>query len=259
MHSTIVKTDALVLKSLKYGDTSKIVTFYTKEFGKLTAMAKGVRKTSAKYGTALEPLSVVSLVLYHKNSREIQLVSECSTMRRFTALTEQFDVLTAALTLVELVYKTSHEEKNETLFHLLLGILEKLNSHPNSSPTLLLWFHFQLAEQLGFGFQLETCPLCRRPIQESSYRSHNPFVELARGGILCATCSSVDRPLQQLNRETLSLLRALLESDVHSATAISISASEHKELKILLHNYFRFHIEGWKPLKSERIFSAMAQ
>ena len=70
----IVKTDAIVLKSMRFRETSKIVTFYTRRYGKIAAVAKGARETKNKFGAALEPMTGVNLVFYKKEQRDLQLV-----------------------------------------------------------------------------------------------------------------------------------------------------------------------------------------
>ena len=72
----ITKSEAIVLKSMDFRDSSKIVTFYTRSFGKLKGIAKGARQMKSKFGAALEPITRVSLVLYKKEHRDLQLISE---------------------------------------------------------------------------------------------------------------------------------------------------------------------------------------
>jgi DNA repair protein RecO (recombination protein O) len=84
----ITKTEAVVLKSMNYRDSSKIVTFYTRGFGKVKCIAKGARQMKSKFGAGLEPITNVSLVLYKKEHRELQLVSQCDAIKTTVSLSE---------------------------------------------------------------------------------------------------------------------------------------------------------------------------
>jgi len=74
---TLESTEALVVKTQKYQESSKIVTLYTRKLGKISVIAKGIRKTDSKLGGILEVINLVSTVFYYKSSRNIQLLKEC--------------------------------------------------------------------------------------------------------------------------------------------------------------------------------------
>ena len=76
----IESTDAIVLRAIKYGDTSKIVTLYTRRFGKVAVIAKGARSAKSKFGSALEPMSLIQAVFYRKENREVQLLSQADLL-----------------------------------------------------------------------------------------------------------------------------------------------------------------------------------
>ncbi|HEV8538897.1 MAG TPA: DNA repair protein RecO, partial [Bacteroidota bacterium] len=100
--SQIVTTEAIVLKSMKYRETSRIVTFYTRSFGKIPGIVKGARQAKSKYGTSLQPMSYVSLVFYRKEGREIQTVSQCDLMKSFRHLAEDMEKMAVGMAMIEL-------------------------------------------------------------------------------------------------------------------------------------------------------------
>ena len=89
--SDIITSEAVVLRSMKYRETSKIVTFYTKEAGKISGIVKGARQSKNKYGSTLEPMSYVSLVFYQNEKRDLQMVSSCDWVKTFRYLMEDID------------------------------------------------------------------------------------------------------------------------------------------------------------------------
>jgi DNA repair protein RecO (recombination protein O) len=76
--SEILKTEAFVLSKLNYGDTSSIVSLYTKDSGKISAIIKGARSPKSKMGMIIDPLNFLEIILYKKDSREVQLISSAS-------------------------------------------------------------------------------------------------------------------------------------------------------------------------------------
>ena len=257
MQSIIVKTEAIVLKSILYGESSKVVSFYTNEFGKLSALAKGVRGKKAKFGSALEPMSHVSLVLYKKDLRDLKLISDCSLLQQFPQTIKELDSLSAALSVLELVFATTNEEKNEQLFSLTLQTLKEINNSTFSSILFLFWFQFRLAENLGFRFQTEHCPSCKKQLQ-SITGDNNNILEIERGGMLCNNCSRKGKTTMRISSETLASLQVLLTNDVQHIDAFSVSQQSIDEMEHLLNNYFHFHLENYQSPRSLRLYSKVS-
>ena len=82
----LVKVDALILRNLRMGETSRIVTFLSRELGKSSAVAKGVRAPKSRFGASLELLNISNLVLYFRPGRDLQLVSEGTLDKEFRGL-----------------------------------------------------------------------------------------------------------------------------------------------------------------------------
>ena len=84
--SEIIKTEAIVLNKINYGDTSMIASFYTREFGRMSGILKGGRSSKSRIGSAVNPLNHIEIVFYKKDTREIQLVSGASIISHFPGI-----------------------------------------------------------------------------------------------------------------------------------------------------------------------------
>ncbi len=102
----IIKTDAFVLKSFKYGETSKIVTLFTKDHGKLNAIVKGVRNYKSRICGTMESMNYISAVIYLKESRDLQLVSNAEYKRSFKGIVNNIDKIEIAYNIIELLNKS---------------------------------------------------------------------------------------------------------------------------------------------------------
>lgn len=255
----IVKTEAIILRTIKYGETSKILTLYTKEFGKISAIAKGARGTKSKFGNALEIPSYVALVLYKKDAREIQLIAESALLNRFGNIREQLDALSVAMATIELLYRTAHEEKNEPLFSLLVSTLTAINEAKKNFALFFCWFELRYADALGFRFQIEQCPSCKN-IQDASI-VQRPFfsVALSYGGILCPTCAAKSNTGMKIAPETFFLMNALLHHSLAEISTMEVSPQSLRETEQVLRAYLQVHIEGLGVLHSEKFFRIAAR
>lgn len=148
----VIKTEAFVLNNFCYGDSSKIVTLFTKDFGKLKAIVKGVRNYKSKMNGTLETMNYINAVIYIKNNRELQLISNAEHVKSFKNIFTDFRKLHAAYKIIELLNKTvAGQEKNISLFELLIRSYETLNSTPYNSFMIVLYFQIQLCSILGIG------------------------------------------------------------------------------------------------------------
>jgi DNA repair protein RecO len=154
----IVTTEAIILKSLKYRDTSKILTAYTQEFGRCSVVANGARQAKNKFGSALDVGACSLLTFYKHPNKDLHTLSGAETARPMRQIMDSFDKLTVALSMLEAMYTTQHDEELQPdLYTLLRASLSALNACENNEHTVLMWFHVQLAEQLGFALNPSVC------------------------------------------------------------------------------------------------------
>jgi DNA repair protein RecO (recombination protein O) len=251
--SAIITTDAIVLRTIKYGESSKIVTFYTLEFGKVKGVAKGARQAKSKFGASLEPMSYVALVFYKKDHRNIQLVSQCDLIRSFHRLSDDMEKLTVGMSLVELMDKVSHdEERNEPLFALLLDSLSLLNSAERNARNIKHRFMVDMASILGFHPAFDRCCVCGGRLGSTSAQ----VFHIGKGGPLCGAHVNHNGLKVRLSEEALLRL-----SDLASCRSpmelleMNFPASQHDETESILLGYLRYHIDGLQNLRVGRAMS----
>src|SRR5690554_5705058 len=107
----IHRTEAVVLRSMKYGETSRIVTLFTRDRGKITVLARGARLPKSRFGSTLGPMSFIQIVYYYKPTRSIQMLSESSYVQPFNGIGKRLDRITTGLRIIELVHALTQEEE----------------------------------------------------------------------------------------------------------------------------------------------------
>jgi DNA repair protein RecO (recombination protein O) len=120
--SQLHKTNAIVLSKLNFGDTSKIVTLFTEEFGKETCIIKGGRSPKSKIGGIVDVMNHIQVVFYKKESREVQMISQADLISNFTVIKENLEKLKYASSVLELLNSlTIANEQNEKLYRGLIA------------------------------------------------------------------------------------------------------------------------------------------
>ncbi len=255
--SEIVKTEAVVLKSMKYRESSKIVTLYTREFGKVSTIVKGARRAKNPYGASLEPMSCVSVVFYRHDGRELQTLTQCDVVRPLRALTEDLGKMSVGLTIIELVTVVAHDaEKNVPLFNLVIGSLSALNDAKKDPAILLLAFEIHLARILGFQATFDRCISCDRPLSTQRAPEDEITFHLGRGGPLCGDCAIAGGQTLLLTRGSLIDLQRIASTERVSDVSNIVLAKESKsEIGNFLWSYLRYHVSGIRALRSESVFA----
>ncbi len=249
---------------MKYRDTSKIVTFYTKEFGKLKGIAKGARTAKSKFGSALEPMTHSMLVIYKKEHRDIHLISQCDSIIPFKNLTEDLDRMTMALAVIELINQVTHdEEKNPALFTLLCETLRALNSSSKNYQSYLNAFRLRLASLFGYAPNFEICGECGNHLVINNGEKQFAF-QVTRGAVFCNNCCSPNTFSTRIDQDAtfisitiqgLQILRRLLNSQIPTLGNLEFDNDVGNQIDEFLRLYLRYHFEGLKPLKSTELFN----
>ena len=186
MGRQIVKTHAVVLRARRMGETSKLVTFYSHEFGKIKVVAKGARRPKSKFGAALEIMTEVSAVCYLRDDRDLQTLSDCDVVTAYPGLLSDFRRMSFGSAACESVDRlTIEHEPNERLFTCLTGFLFALEEVSEEQTESLFWyFQLRVAEALGYRPELRACVVCGGDLGDCE----SPYFSAALGGGLCGAC-----------------------------------------------------------------------
>ena len=183
----VYKTVAIVLRHRKLGEADKILTLFTANYGKLDAVAKGVRRPTSKLAGHVEPLTYSTFLL--AQGRELDIVTQAETLEPLTPLREDLERLGRGLYAAELVDRfTPDRQESYPLFRLLLETLRRLATRDDLD-LALRYFEVQLLDELGYRPQLDRCVSCEAALEPTTN-----FWSAASGGVLCPACAA-DEPL----------------------------------------------------------------
>lgn len=252
---SIEKTEAVVLRAVNYRDSSKIVTFYTRRHGKMSAMAKGARNPKSKFGSLFQPLNYLQIIFYRRENRELQYVSSSEFVKYFKWLTGDIDRFSIAMSLVEIINRVMHdEEENETVFNLLVDSLGALDSPEASPRNTFAHFALNLAISLGFAPNFGNCLLCRKPVDLE--RELKVYYVIGKGGPVCEKCSANLNEDFILSNAALSVLRSFVHLSPAAAAEADIEPALRNELANFSFVYLKRHLDTLKEIKSLKFLAA---
>lgn len=236
------KATALVLRTTDYSESSRIATLWTRELGKVRALAKGGRRLRSNFESALDLLTVASIVLLRKSSGSLDLLVEARVVERFPRLTRDLKALYAAYYVAELLGDwTQENDPHPALFDEAVDALRTFGSPEVPTAVRLLRFETVLLRELGYAPQTERCAVCRQTIPAASEQAFSA----AAGGFVCPPCRNGRRGLVTVSRSAWQALR-LLESAEAGDAWKRIEPAEQKELRGLFNQYICYLL-GRRP------------
>jgi DNA repair protein RecO (recombination protein O) len=184
-----LKTEAIVLRSIRYGEADRILHLYTPHHGRLGAIAKGVRRARSRFGARLEPFFHIRVVL-HEGRGELHTVTGADTVAAHGVLREQASTLDAAARACDALARLFETtEPHPEVFRLLANELALLSSDPaHARPANGLAFRLKLLLAAGILPQLASCAGCGAAEDLHGFSA-------AAGGVVCSSCEAAAFPL----------------------------------------------------------------
>ena len=186
-----LKTEAVVLRSIRYGEGDRVLHLYTPHGGRVAAIAKGARKARSRFGGRLEPFFRLRLVLYEGRG-DLLTVTAAETVAAYPRLRERHACLDGAARACDAVARLFEAgDPNPAVFHLLCHQLELLDAEPaRAGRANQLAFRLKLLLAAGLVPQLQACASC-------GDREHLLGFSGAAGGVVCGACEASAFPLDQ--------------------------------------------------------------
>jgi DNA repair protein RecO (recombination protein O) len=231
------RAEAVVLRHSNWGEADRIVTLYTREQGKLRAIAKGARKIRSRKAGHLEPFTHITLQL--AKSRDLPIVTQVETIDPYLPLRETLVLTGYASYVLELLDRFTYEEDggNLSLFRLLTETLARLCSTADTW-IVIRYYEMRLLDFLGFRPQLFECSNCGATIEPV-----DQFFSPRTGGVICPKCGSGLPGLWKVSVEALKYMRHFQRSTYKEATKARVSPEIQKEMETLMQAYFTYLLE----------------
>lgn len=248
---SIHKTEAIVLRRRDFRETSLIVDLYTRDFGKLSGILKGIRADPDKFASRLEVSSHNEIIFYKRLNTSLHLISACDLKDDFFNIRQSLmkaGMMGIMMELIASVMQT--EDRNEEVFNLALECLKELELS-NSPEKVMTIFKIKMLALSGFKPHFDSCVSCGNKILGQSKFS------LSLGGLLCERCYPKDPSARCIFRGTVASILYIEKNDFRSNLNLGLNPQIKKELELILNAFLNFHLE--KELKSQKVLNKLAE
>jgi len=233
------KALALVVRGTDWSETSRIATLFTREFGKIRALAKGGRRLKSNFDVGFDLLTVCRIVFLKKASGGLDLLTEAHMAETFPALRTNLPSLYAGYYVAELLADgTQDYDPHERLFDVAIATLRALNQpHEEESapiPLQLAAFELVWLQELGYSPQFDACAVCARELSVPWPPAVRVTYSPEAGGVVCPDCSPTVRDRRPLSAEAWAILRELSRRADASEHAFELPPGIRREVRAIL-------------------------
>jgi DNA repair protein RecO (recombination protein O) len=240
------KTQAITLRRTDYKDSSQIVTFYTRDYGKIQALAKGVKRSVKGISGGIDLLTYNHIVFIRRSSSALNILTEWALRDNFHLLRENSKKYYSAFYILELVREfTEENDKNEQLYDLFINTLHEMAN--KGDPTVnIVAFEVQMLALLGYMPELNRCVNCKEKVSSISIS----FFSALEGGVICSDCGRKIREKVKISGGTIATINYLIGRKIQNTGRLTIHSFLQDEIKKVLRYYLSFILN--KKLKMWR-------
>jgi DNA repair protein RecO (recombination protein O) len=243
---------AIILNRSDYRENDSLLTVYTKDFGKLSLVARGTKKLSSKLSGHLEPLSLVDILII--KGKGFDYIGSALGRQAFLGIKDDLNKLYfAGFALRSFNLLVRDNQLDERLFFLLQRFLEVVDAYPEddfsreNGELLYVFFALKLLTELGYKPEMHECLSCRDKV-----KAGKNYFNLKNGGLVCPVCFDKDFSMYQkqgirpaeiltISDNCIKLMRFMMDSKLEDAKKLRLDKKFIKELSILINNFINFH------------------
>lgn len=235
--SRVLKTEAVILRRVDYGEADLVLTLFTPHYGKLSAIAKGARKPLARAAGHLELFTVVDLVLAH--GRDLYIVSQAEQQQAFLALENNLQLIGYASHFVELIDRFAvDEQENRAAYRLLVAGLGWLCEPEADLRLAARFYELKMLEAMGYAPALFVCAVSGETLDA---RDH--YYSIHDGGVVSAARAGEGSNMVPLPLDVFKILRHFARNDWEHIRGLKLRPHQYQILERVLHGTLTYLLE----------------
>lgn len=243
----INKTPAIVIKSFDYRETSRIVRFFTKDYGRISGVMKGIRTNPKKFGSNVDTYSVNDIVYYEYARSDLHLISQCDLREYYFPIRQDYERGVAAnyaMELIDVIMPAG--EANQQVYELILQYFGELMITKDIA-RLVHIFQVKMLHLSGFSPHLDSCVRTGRKIEGRARFS------MGLGGLVAPDVKLTENAFTVISRGTIQTILHIEKVPWEESLRLGLATPIRKELKFLLNNFLVYHLE--KRIRSARFLN----
>ncbi|MEJ2544108.1 MAG: DNA repair protein RecO [Calditrichaceae bacterium] len=241
----LLKSEAIIIDSIRWKDTSKIVTIFSREYGIIKVIARGVYRSKSTFAGKLESLNRVEIVVNSRTTRSLQILTDVDVIDSYNAIRPDLQRLPYALAILELIRQVIRESHSDTIFYdFVIVLLDALKS-TKTPAVIFIYFLLKLISFLGFKPNFDNCQVC-----EKEALSDISYFSMEKGSILCNDCTEGTDILRKIKLDDMVFLRKLQNYPHRKIDEFQVKDCPAQYFIHLLIDYLNFHTETNITVKS---------
>ncbi|MDO9547819.1 MAG: DNA repair protein RecO, partial [Candidatus Marinimicrobia bacterium] len=239
---TLIKTEALILRTIPFRESSSIVRMFTREQGKVSVIAKGARRLKSTLRGFLESLNYVEAIYYYKSTRDIQTLSKIDLIHSYFSNVPDIECNILGQALLETIDKVVHDHQHDhEIFDSSVQHLGFMDHEPEKCKVAFIRFLFTVTDILGYRLDVNSCPRCRTQLTSAVY-------DPGSARLICVECGHHLSSGHRFTETDIGFLKDPAPPDSH------LMANQDKILRMLIH-YLSYHLDIALNLKSLQLLS----
>lgn len=238
------KTEAIVINSTDYGESDRIVTFYTRDFGRIKGIAKGAKRSKRRFPNTLEPFSYIKTEIAQRRDSGLWWIHYCILIEGFCKIHKEIERFLYGSLFLEMIEKFTGE--GHPIPYLFPFIVEYIkNMDDGSKPeSLTSVFALRLLSMLGYSPYVFGCVICKQPLPEAK----DLVFSYKEGGVVCCSCKDGKGEGSNISTGLIRSVRHALTAPVDALSRLSLNLEQQKESIQMLKGFIKYHLD--KELKS---------
>jgi len=229
------QTEAIVIRLADFSESSRVVTLFSRDFGKLSAIAKGAKRPKSAFEAALDLLSVCNIVFIRKSSGGLDILTETQLKRRFQTASRDLTRLYGGYYVAELLNGLSEEhDPHPQLYEDAVSVLAALADEEEPAVAILR-FELSLLREIGQLPAWDICVRCGREVTSANWYG----MKSSLGGVVCRSCLQHEEYFHRLTAGAMAVLRRLSDETVSSTSRVTVSTQQVREIRTVLDGAIR--------------------
>lgn len=231
------RVSAVVLRHKDWGEADRLLTLYTREEGKVKAVAKGARKITSRKAGHLQPFTQVSLQL--ARGRDLLIITQAETVNAFLGIGADLSKTGYASYVIELLDRFTYDEDggHSSTFNLIVETFGRIEKEEDAWYAVR-YYEMRLLDYVGFRPRLFECANCGREVLPE-----DQYFSFQAGGAVCPRCGDGLNNISRISLEALKYLRHFQRSTYREASRANPAPEVKKETEILMQGYFTYLLE----------------
>jgi DNA repair protein RecO (recombination protein O) len=237
------KSLAIVIRQADFSESSRVVTLFTRDFGKVAALAKGAKRLKGPFEAALDLLAICEVVFIRKSSSGLDILTEAQLKHRFRPRPGDLGSLYGGYYVAELLDSLSEEyDPHPLLFDEAVQTLERLSGDAPLDVSILR-FEFVILREIGQLPAFDVCTSCGEPVVGSAGRYG---FQASQGGIICQNCFGDDAPRFVISAGAVGAMRTLASESAEAVRSLAATSAQLREMRTVT-NAAIAHTLGRRP------------